>query len=81
VFPYDDDDDDDDDAIWIETCSNTQCYNINMSGRTLSILLVKGCDLVIDSSQNDNYELNKVLVRQIGTKNNCIIDLFYSIHN
>jgi len=52
-----------------------------MSGRTLCISLVEGCDLVIDSAPDDNYELNKVLVRQIGTKNNCIIDLFYSIHN
>jgi len=34
------------------------------------------CDLVVDSARNDNYELNDVLVRQIGTKNNCIIDFF-----
>jgi hypothetical protein len=66
----------DDDAMWIETCSNTQCYGINMYGRTLCILLVSGCDLVIDSAHNDNYKLVKVLVRQIGTKNNYIIDLF-----
>ena len=52
-----------------------------MYGRTLCVLLVEGCDLVIDSAQNENYKLNKVLVNQIGTKNNCIIDLFYSIHN
>jgi len=67
--------------MWTETCNNTQCYSIKMYGRTLCTLLVDGCDLVIDRAQDDNYELNKVLVRQIGTKNNCIIDLFYSIHN
>jgi len=60
-------------------CNSTQCYSINVCGRTLCILLVGGCDLVIDSAPDD--ELNKVLVRQIGTKNNCIIGLFYSIHN
>jgi len=64
--------------MWIETCSNTQCYSINMYGRTLCILLVNGCDLDIDSAHNDNYKLIKVLVGRLELK---IIDLFYSICN
>ena len=45
------------DQLWIETCSNTQCYNkYNIQGRTLCILLVQSCE-VVDIARNELFKV------------------------